>query len=201
METVNQNTSNQVQVTFGPISIDKVEVNPYKDNRFQAQVRQTVTKHYPGGRPNDSLSDALFNAEEFNFEPTSYDEIRVAWIDVPLNSTLEQVQAKLREFPNAKIKKFLSLHPILTDEQKAAMESGLTDKTVEDFAEKQMIINPDLNAPAFYKGHPQYSVKKFVTTAQPDVDTREADLEALGGSLENEVQFVGAAPATQNQPA
>ena len=198
METVNQN----IQQVFGPVTVDKVEANQYKTDRHQAQLRQVVKSIYPGGRASNSHSDSLFAAEDFNFESSEYESNRVTWIDVPMGTTVEQVQAKLAENPNCKIQRFLSLNPILTEEQKNAIQTGLTDLTVDDFAERQVVINPDTNAPALYKGRKQYSAKFFVTTAKADVDTRAEELEALGGPIEETFAFVGepsAAPV--NQPA
>ncbi len=168
------NTENKSGIVkaFGPITIDNVgpSLNPKK---WQAQVRQIVTSKYPAARGNNSLSDGLFPASTFGVGQ-EYEEVRVTWIPVPVNTKMNAVKAQLAKFPEARLVKTLSLRPILSEEQIRAMETGLSDKTEEDYAEK-FVVDGDGN-PTLYHGHKQYRNISFSQTAKEDVDLRAEDL-------------------------
>lgn len=145
------NSNIKRSTTFnGPVSVDKVEVNPYKKDFMTAQLRQsaTVTTTYPGGNPNAGLNDSIFEIDAFgDVDGAAYDsnQERVAWIDVPAGSTQEQVEAQLAKFSNARIVTMLSNEPIVTDAQKAVIESG--QLTVDQIAHRQLVRFPE--------GHPE----------------------------------------------
>jgi hypothetical protein len=171
----NQNQKNRIQVVFGPVTVDSVGPGLNGEVKHRAQLRQKVDKIYPSGGTHDSLTDALFNVDEFNLKQGStYSENRVAWIDVPVGTTVEGVQQKLAGFPEARLVKHLSLNPILTEEQASAIQNGLNDLTIEKVAAKQVVKDEEENI-RDYKGYLQYRVVKFATTAKEDVDSREAD--------------------------
>lgn len=167
---------NSIRNSYSKITVDSVGPS-LNVKKHQAQIRQTVTALYPGARANNSLSDKLFEPENFGLGE-SYDEVRVTWIPVPIGTTIEEVQAKLAKHPNARLVRTLSLNPILSEEQIQAMEQGVSDKTMEDYKAK-FIVDPS-GAAVLYKGHKQYRHIAFRTEAVADVDLRESDLKDAG---------------------
>jgi len=183
--------------SFGPITVDKVgpSLNPKK---HQAQVRQVVTTIYPGVRSGNSLQDGLFSDAEFNAESQSFEENRVAFLPIPIGTTVEQVLDKIKSFPNARLIRILSLNPILSEEQKQAMEKGLSKnedgsiKTIEDYANAQAVRTEEGGPEVLYKGHRQYRVTSFmngVSGPVEDIDTREEDLFDMNPIQMTEGQF------------
>ena len=165
-----------INITYGAITVDHVEPSRFDSNKFQAQIRQTVTRTYKQ-KGSDSLSGALFNANEFG-DGEAFAEIRVTWLPVPAEkATKEAVEAQLVKFPNAQIMRFLGLKPILSDEQLRSMESGVNTKSIEQYANDQAI--PGVN----YKGYAVCRVVKFVTSKVADIDNRETDYIAETGDV------------------
>ena len=105
------------------------------------EVKQliTTTSHYPSKKYNSSLQDGLFTESEFGAETNSYtqEETRVAWILVPENKTETEIKLMLNSLPNSCIYKVLSNEPILDENQKQSISSGL--KTKADFANSQVV--------------------------------------------------------------
>lgn len=161
--------------SFGAITVDNVGPS-LNSKKWQAQVRQIVTSQYPAARGNNSLSDTLFPAQSFGVGQ-EYEEIRVTWIPVPLNTKLAAVKTQLAKFPEARLVKTLSLNPILSEEQIRAMETGVSTKTEEDYAEK-FVIDAEGN-PTLYHGHKQYRHISFSQVPKEDVDLRAEDLEDM----------------------
>lgn len=192
------NDSN-IQVKYGPITIDHVEPSRFDDSKFQAQIRQTITRTYKQSGA-DSLSGALFNTNEFG-DGQSYDEIRVAWLPVPAEkNTVEAVEAQLKKFPAARLMRFLGLKPILSNEQLRAMESGINTKTIEEYILSQSVKNPE-GEQILYKGYPVCRVVKFVTSKVADIDSREQDYIAETGDVSATSEFqMGAAPVKTAVP-
>ena len=167
-----------MEKTFGPILVDHVAPSAYKANRSQAQLRQVITSEYAGGRVGNNLQDAFVSAETFGFSAKTYDENRVAWVDVPTSWTVAQVEAHLKTMPKACIYKILSTEPILTSEQENWVD-GLSKAEAAEFvqriADRQLVIDQD-ETPVFYKGVPQYRATFFSATAKADVDQRSEDV-------------------------
>lgn len=165
--------NSNIKLTYGAITVDHVEPSRFDANKFQAQIRQTVTKTYKQNG-SDSLSNPLFKSNEFG-EGESFNEIRVAWLPVPAEkNNVEAVKAQLVKFPNARLMRFLGLNPILSEEQTRSMESGVNTKTIEDYVNSQSVKNAE-GEQILYKGYPVCRVVKFVTSAVKDVDSRESD--------------------------
>lgn len=173
---------------FGKITVDEVRegLNPKKHT---AQLRQVVTSVYAGVRNGNSLQDPLFTDEQFGTEPTSYEEQRIAFVDVPKGFTKLQVEAQLKKLPKARIYRILSLTPILTQEQERAIAVGLSKNpdgspmTIEDYKAK-FIVNPKGEA-VLYNGHNQYRTTKFSQTVTEDVDLRAEQLiELSAGAMQ-----------------
>lgn len=118
-----------LQIIREALTVDHVLPSQYKKNRASAQLRQVITKIYPTSKAGNSLSDSLFAANDFGFADKRYSSTRMAWIDVPAGTTKEEVEALLSDptrCPNPGIQQIMSDAPILTDEQRQAIEAGLT---------------------------------------------------------------------------
>jgi hypothetical protein len=166
-----------IERSFGPISVDEVKPNQYNEKAWQAQLRQEVTTTYPAARAHDSLSDGLFAADEFG-EGESHVEKRVTWSPAKIDSTVEIIEEILRQNPDAVLLKTLSMEPILSAEQTNAMETGLSDKTPEDYAEKFV---PDAEGePVLFAGKPFYRSIKFKKVYEPDIDLRPSQVDESG---------------------
>lgn len=174
----------QVKRTFKPILVERVYKNKYqKEGTETAELKQIVeTKSsYPTKSVTSSLQENIFDAkQDFNFATTEYENVgtRVAWLDVPEGTPIEQVQERIAKYPEARIMQILSSHPILSDKQKYAVESGLT--TVETIAESQVMRYPTGAEKAGQiilddLGRPIYRGTYFRTTAVKDQDLRSQD--------------------------
>lgn len=170
MKTI-ENT-NTIEKRYGKITVDSVAPS-LNAKKHEAQVRQTVTSLYPGAKGSNSLSDALFADKAFGVGE-AYDENRVAWIPVPIGTTIKQVELLLAKHPNARLVKTMSLNPILSEEQEQAMQNGVSNKTIADYRAKY-VVDPQGEA-VLYKGFPQYRNISFRLNAVEDIDTREQDL-------------------------
>jgi hypothetical protein len=132
-------------VKAGKITIDSVAKGTYDgDGEVTAQLRQVVTvkSKYPKKQIANNMQDNIFSVEDFGFEMVEYEneENRVAWINVPEGSTVKSVAAQLKKFPDARLYKVLSNKPILTDNQKYAINNGIT--TIDVFAASQAVRIP-----------------------------------------------------------
>jgi len=195
-ETVNftdvPSADNGIKVEDSSLSVDHIQDHISSKEKKQAQIRMSVSKTYPSSRIGNSLNGSIFGNNDFNFGETEpYVENRVAWIDVPVDATVESVTEKLKEFPNARIYRILSLEPILSEEQIVAMEQGISKYTnaaghevpcdMDYYREKQRIPNED-GEYADYKGLPQYRTTAFSAIGQADIDTREKEYQAYKNS-------------------
>lgn len=135
-------------VTKSPVVIDEVKGvyrgTYQKEGTNSLQLRQAVTTvaKYPSKRATSSLNKSLASEAEFGFENTQYSNIenRVAWINIPLAWTIEQAKAKLAAMgTNAVLYKFLDNRPILDEHQQYAVNNGLTTKTLNDYANDQVV--------------------------------------------------------------
>lgn len=157
---------------FGQITVDNVTQGLKADKGvWQAQLRQVVTTNYPSVRvTNSNQLGGLFDPGAFNIENQSYTSTRIAWVPVPENTTMEQVQAALAAKPNARLYTIMShnLEDVLTDEQKAAVSAGLT--TMDTLREKHVVKDREGNVVQPV----QYKSVNFSETAVEDVDLRPA---------------------------
>lgn len=169
-------------------AINVVGIGPSLNARkWQAQLEQIVATTYPGVRGNDSMSDALYSGAALGAQPTTFNEKRVTWVPVPVGSTLESVKEQLSRMPEARLQRILSLKPILSEEQVNAIQTGLSNKTVEDYSEKFARQTSEQDGipgePLTYNGLPFYRAIKFRASAEEDIDTRPADLADLRVSM------------------
>ena len=163
------------------------------------EVKQLITtiSHYPSKKYNSNLQDGLFTESEFGAETNSYttEETRVAWILVPENKTETEIKLMLNNFPNACIYKVLSNEPILDENQKQSIASGL--KVKADFANAQVVRYGDNHENAGQlildaDGNVQYRRTFFSKEVKADEDyrgngqvymSREIELEFEGASV------------------
>jgi hypothetical protein len=201
METVNGILK---QTTKGPIVCSRV----YNNGEFQkagtltAEIKQqikTISK-YPSKRVDSNMQSNVFGAEDFGFESKEYPsvETRVAWIPVPMNSTVESVQAKLdaAHKNGACIYRVLSCQPILDNNQKYAISQG--QRTLDQYADAQAVRVPsneqtiadgtanklvlDVN------GNVQYRRTYFWLTPMEDHDIRNQEVPYISPALAAEKQ-------------
>lgn len=171
---------------FAQLVAEEVYTSAYqKKNTETARLRQvvTTTAYYPSMKPTNSLSDNVFGDDEFKGteeQPFTSTEQRVAFINVPAGTSLEEVNKRIKALGNkARIYRILSNHPILTAEQKSAISNGITTKEIiadgqavrypEDHPEKGGELILDTN------GKVQYRAAYFSATGKEDEDYRTLD--------------------------
>lgn len=210
-----ESTQQEVQrirkvVSKSPIIVDKVYKSDYqKEGTLTAQLRQTVTtlSYYPSKAVSNNLQDNIFAAEQFGFGEQEFknEENRVAWIDVPMGSTVESVTAQLSKFPEAELYRVMSNRPIITDHQKYAIDNNIT--TLDVFANSQAVRFPvghpqegelalDQNS-----GKVQYRAVFFKASKINDIDKRTSDPTDYYASPEilAEIESVGEAHVIASQ--
>jgi hypothetical protein len=173
------------EVTKQAILVSRVYKSDYqKEGTLTAELKQVVeTKSfYPTKSISNSLSDNIFSMAEFGFREQEYDnkETRVAWIDVPMGTTVEQVTQKIASLPNATLYRVLSNRPKIADTEEYAINSVELDVTLDTFADRQVVRYPIGNAEAGkiatdINGKVQYRRIAFSTKGIQDVDTRTED--------------------------
>lgn len=189
------------EVNVSSIVVSRVyKTNYQKDNTMTAELKQTVTtkSYYPTKSVSNELKDNPFSNAQLGItegEPYVQNETRVTWIEVPVDSTVESVQAKLATLPNASIYKILANKPILSSSQQAGIEAGLT--TTDIIADGQAVRYSKDHLQAgklvLHNGKPQFRVTYFKSLGSPDMDMRTpeaADFYAtpkMKAELENSV--------------
>ena len=172
-------------LNFQPLVVDEVREG-VSNTADIAIVRQTVESVYPGARGGNSLSSALFDDSAFG-EGQTYTNDRVCIIKVPKGTTKQQVEQKLRAHPNARIYRIMSHNykDCMTDEQKSAIDNGISSMTYADYEDRLKAINPEDESPLMHQGRPFYRGLFFSTTPVEDVDLRAATApQASSTSLE-----------------
>lgn len=163
------------------------ESNFQKEQTETAELKQAVktVSFYPTKSISNSMQDNVFGQADFGFEEQEFENIetRVAWIDVPVGTTPEQVATKLAAHPAATLYRCLANHPILTDNQVYAINAGLTTKDV--LADSQIVRFPENEETIENKtagtialdvnGKPQYRQVFFSATAKEDINKRTSD--------------------------
>lgn len=166
------------EVTVQPIAVSRVYTSPFqKEGTQTAELKQTVktVSFYPSKSVSNDLKSNPFLPAEFGFAEQEFTsgEVRVAWIDVPMGTTVEQVIAKIAALPTARLYKILANKPILSDSQKYGISAGLT--TVDSIGDSQIIrygVGHEKEGQLILKdGKPQYRSIYF-TTSQVDRDLR-----------------------------
>lgn len=166
---------NGITYSFGKITVDSVTENPFKEGQYQAQIRQVVTRTYPGGSIGNSKADLLFEDDvEEQGEGPSFEQTRVTWLPLAKERSVRDIQNQLKKSPNANIWKIISddVEDILTEEQLVAAENDKYDGVDMDFYEEKFLIRGKDGEELDTVGYQQYFFsKKF----KKDVDMRSAD--------------------------
>jgi len=170
------------EISKSEITVNRVYTSEYqKEGTLTAELKQTVlTKsYYPTKSVKNSINGNIFSSEDFGFEETEYksNETRVAWIDVPLNSTVESVKAKLQTVKGANLYRILSNKPIIADTEKYAIENPQLNVTIDTFSERQVVRYPDNSEKAGElaldkNGKIQYRRIAFSVNSAEDQDLR-----------------------------
>lgn len=172
----------RTEISKGGLEIARVHATAYqKEGTLTAEIKQTVTtkSFYPSKSVSNNFQDNPFSTSEFGFVEKEYvsDSKRVVWVDVPMESTVESVVAKLAALPEATIYRIYANKPIISDNQNYAITAGLT--TMDAIADKQAIRygegDPQAGKLILKNGKPQYKADFFKSTATADQDSRTED--------------------------
>ena len=132
---------------FNNITVSRVYQSQYqKAGTITAELKQvveTITKYPSSGIGSD---DNLFSMSDFSeLESPEYknSETRVYWMNVPAGTTIQDVQMKLNQAPNAKLVKILSNRPIVNSGQEYAIDKGLI--SIDRIAQSQAVKDPSGN--------------------------------------------------------
>lgn len=167
--------------TKGNVTVSRVYKSDFqKEGSLTAELRQevvTVSK-YPTSNMGNSLNDQIFSNDDFGLRTNNYEskETRVAFINVPETvNTVEKVEEKLRDFPNLCLIKTLSNRPILSSEDKNAIEQGFISLNTK--ANGQIIRYPEQSDRAGQialtdTGKPQYRRISLSKEEKEDIDLR-----------------------------
>jgi hypothetical protein len=181
MEAKTSNTDQRIRkdVSKSALEVSRVYAANYqKEGTLTAEIKQTVTtnSYYPSKSVSNNLKDNPFSNAEFGFNETMYSssQTRVVWVEVPSNSTVESVKAKIASLPESTIYRIYSNQPIISDSQHYAINAGLTSK--ESIADSQSVRYPEGDPQAglliLKSGKPQFKADFFKTTSTEDVDSR-----------------------------
>lgn len=184
MNTVSntQEQGKRTTISKGGLEIARVHATQWqKEGTLTAEIKQTVTtkSYYPSKSVSNNFQDNPFSTSEFGFAEKEFvsDSKRVVWVDVPMESTVESVVAKLAALPEATVYRIYANKPIISDNQAYAITAGLTTK--DAIADKQAIRygegDPQAGRLILKNGKPQYKADFFKSTATADQDLRTED--------------------------
>tara|TARA_R100001377_G_scaffold85310_1_gene71490 strand:+ start:26756 stop:27385 length:630 start_codon:yes stop_codon:yes gene_type:complete len=176
------------EVIAGPVTVSRVYASDYqKEGTLTAELKQKITTNttYPSKRVTNSLDGNVFSTEEFGFEPSEpfvNHETRVAWIDVPVGTSIEAVVAKLAGAPGACLYRIMDNKPVISDNQQDAIRNPERNVTIDTFSNRQAVRYPmghtnEGKLAIHSSGKVQYRRIAFSATAKNDVDNRNADLD------------------------
>jgi hypothetical protein len=177
-----QEQGKRTTTSKGGLEISRVHATQWqKEGTLTAEIKQTVTtkSYYPSKSVSNNFQDNPFSTAEFGFAEKEFvsDSKRVVWVDVPMESTVESVVAKLAALPEATVYRIYANKPIISDNQAYAITAGLTTK--DAIADKQAIRYGEGDAQAgrliLKNGKPQYKADFFKSTATVDQDLRTED--------------------------
>lgn len=161
---------NQIKRTLGLLIVSAIGAHAFKKGIFQAEVRQTVTTEYPSMRVGNSNSDLLFGLDKFKLpEGQKFESTRVAFLPIPSEMSIEEVQKAIDEQKNACIYGIRSnkVEDVLTEEQKQSVILG--QRTLDDYRKSRVVKDKDGKD---LPGVPQYVQYFFSLTKKEDIDLR-----------------------------
>jgi hypothetical protein len=177
-----QEQGKRTTTSKGGLEISRVHATQWqKEGTLTAEIKQTVTtkSYYPSKSVSNNFQDNPFSTSEFGFAEKEFvsDSKRVVWVDVPMESTVESVVAKLAALPEATVYRIYANKPIISDNQAYAITAGLTTK--DAIADKQAIRygegDPQAGRLILKNGKPQYKADFFKSVATADQDLRTED--------------------------
>ena len=177
-----QEQGKRTESSKGGLEISRVHATQWqKEGTLTAEIKQTVTtkSFYPSKSVSNNFQDNPFSTAEFGFAEKEFVSTskRVVWVDVPMESTVESVAAKLAALPEATVYRVYANKPIISDNQAYAITAGLTTK--DAIADKQAIRygegDPQAGRLILKNGKPQYKADFFKSTATADQDFRTED--------------------------
>ena len=177
-----QEQGKRTETSKGGLEIARVHATQWqKEGTLTAEIKQTVTtkSFYPSKSVSNNFQDNPFSTAEFGFAEKEFVSTskRVVWVDVPMESTVESVAAKLAALPEATVYRVYANKPIISDNQAYAITAGLTTK--DAIADKQAIRygegDPQAGRLILKNGKPQYKADFFKSTATADQDFRTED--------------------------
>jgi len=182
----------RTEIEVAPIKVVAINVPKFqKGTTLNAELHQLVTTHafYPSMKVKNSLSDNIFDSEEFGAETEEQEFIsysdRTAFMVVPAGTTVEELQTRFDTLSNKGwIYRILSNQPILSAEHLSAIANGRTTKDL--IAESQVLRYPKTESDKVTPHpkalelilddleRPQYKVTYF-TRSEKDKDLRTSD--------------------------
>lgn len=129
-------------VTKGKILVSRVYASDFqKEGSETAELKQTevTITSYPSKTVDSNLQDNVFAPDDFGYKMQDFksERVNVAWINVPVGTTPEQVLDRISKQPKAVLYRIVDTHPILSDNQLYAIGQGIATK--DQFADKQVI--------------------------------------------------------------
>ena len=176
----------RIKEKFEKITIRRIYKNEFqKKNTLTCELEQvvTTTTSYPKQIASNSLNDNVFNSSEFGFEEQDFTRTatRVAWILVPTDTTMKDVEEKLEKLENARLYKITSNKPIIAENEKYAIESKDLNVTLDTYANRQVIRYPKGNENEGKlildaNGKIQYRRIGFSKDGKADIDLRTSEV-------------------------
>lgn len=176
------NSNIRKEVSTSAINVSRVYKSDFqKEGTLTAELKQTIktVSFYPSKSVSNSLNANIFSMQDFGFEekPFENSETRVAWIDVPMDSTKESVEQKLGSIKDACLYRILSNKPIIADTEQNAIDNPELDVTIDTFANRQAVRYPENHPQAGElaldkNGKVQYRRIAFSTVGTADQDLR-----------------------------
>lgn len=170
-----------------------------KEGTLTAELKQTIaTKaYYPSKSVTNSLNDNIFSTTDFGFSEQEFSttETRVAWIDVPLGSTIESVQTRIDAMKDLTLYRIMSNKPIIADTEQYAIDSPELNVTVDTIANRQVVRYPDNHETnpgeiiLDVHGKVQYRRIAFSKTLKEDQDKRTEEVTDVYVSPEIEMEL------------
>lgn len=209
MSAVTEQNGIKKNVQEGALNVSRIYTADYqKEGTVTAEIKQVITTvtTYPTKQVVTNLQDNIFSMDDFGFEQRAYEnqETRVAWLDVPVGTTEEQVAAKLADNPKARIYKILSNRPILSSSQQYAIGNPEINVTLDTFAERQAVRYPEGHSQAGRlaldaNAKIQYRAVFFSSQGTEDSDARTAEPSDFYASQSLKAEMGVAATIVQDQ--
>lgn len=157
-------------ISFSKVTLGASGITESKFGGLQAEIVQTVTTSYPSAKAESSTSGSIFAEDELGFEAKEFTSTRTFWAKVSDKITEEAFEARLLEFPEARLVRNLYSAPHFTAEHLASLDG------LQVIADKEVA------------GSPEH------TKAVADVATRKASI------VKSQLVVYGKTHAKANQP-